>query len=335
MTTTTIQPPSGKIGTNSAINVTDVSKSFGSVHAVKNVGLEVPLGQILALLGVNGAGKTTLIDMIIGFQPPTEGSVSLFGMTPREAIRRGLVGVVHQTGALLPEYTVAQTLTLFAATHDHPLDLPELLARTDLTRLANRRVGKLSGGEQQRLRLALALLPDPQLLILDEPTAGMDAVARRRFWQLMRHQADAGRTILFATHYLAEAQDFAERTLIMTGGRIIRDGATEDIRRQATTSNLRIVIPAPLTHEAEAAIRALPDSAEWAVSWDADEAGAPSSSIDSASAAAGSAERTLTIRGRDLDGAARAVLGIPGAHGLELNAATLEDAFAVLGDPQE
>ncbi|WP_022869046.1 ABC transporter ATP-binding protein [Schaalia vaccimaxillae] len=325
-----------------AISVAEVSKNFSSFTAVRDVNLDVPSGQIMALLGMNGAGKTTLIDMIIGFQKPTTGSTQIFGMAPRDAIRRGLVGVVHQTGALLPEYTVTQTLKLFAATHDQPLPLDDILERTDLTALAKRRVGKLSGGEQQRVRLALALLPDPQLLILDEPTAGMDAVARRRFWELMRHQADAGCTIVFATHYLAEAQDFAERTIIMRGGRIIRDGATEDIRRDATQSQLTISVPVSSVNEAEAALANLPQSDRWQVSW-ADEVGA-ASSADTASADSPAAkrnrapaptERTLTVSGHDLDDAARALLNIAGTHSLELTSATLEDAFASLVDSDD
>ncbi|MDC4232421.1 ABC transporter ATP-binding protein [Actinomyces sp. B33] len=305
------------------IDVRGAHKSFGTVTAVAGVDLTIPRGQVAALLGVNGAGKTTLIDLALGLQHPTHGSARLFGLAPRDAIRRGLVGVVHQSGALLPDYTVDRTLRLFAATHTRSLDLDALLDLTALTGLARRRVGRLSGGERQRLRLALALLPDPDLLILDEPTAGMDAVARRAFWALMRDQADEGRTIVFATHYLAEAQDFAERTIIMSDGRVLRDGPTDEIRAETRTRRLSIHLPRTSRPDAEAALTRLADSPSWRVRWDDEET--PGSSPDA----------LVSVEGRDLDDAARALLAIPGAHDLHLTTATLEDAFAALVQTQE
>lgn len=293
----------------SAIDVQDVHKAFGTTHAVDGISLSIHPGEVVALLGRNGAGKTTLIDLVLGLQEPDSGSTSLFDMSPRAAIRRSLVGVVHQSGALLPEYTVAQILRVFAGTHAHPLPLDQVLAETDLTHLAKRRVGKLSGGEQQRVRLALALLPDPMLLILDEPTAGMDALARREFWQLMRTQAAAGRTLVFATHYLAEAQDFAERTVIVKDGRILMDAPTEEVRHLDSSRSLSIRLDEGDHSTLEARLRALPGARDWLIEW-------PQGSV--------------TIQGSDLDDAARLLLGEPGAHDIEVVASSLEDVFTSL-----
>lgn len=298
-------------GMTNALSLHGVTKRFKALTAVDAVSLTIPRGQIVALLGANGAGKTTLLDIALGLQVADEGSAALFDMEPREAIRRSLVGVVHQTGALLEDYTVKQMLTLFAATHPQALPVAQILEETHLTSHAHQPIVKLSGGERQRVRLALALLPDPQLLILDEPTSGMDAMARRAFWDLMRAQSLAGRTIIFATHYLAEAQDFAERTIIMDGGRVVADAATADIQRLAAYSTLSIAfdLPSLPVDEVEAALHALPGSAEWQVDW--------------------GAER-LIIQGADLDDAARYLLSVPGAHGLEIVPSSLEDAYAAI-----
>ncbi|MDO5093918.1 MAG: ABC transporter ATP-binding protein [Propionibacteriaceae bacterium] len=300
-----------------AIRATGIRKSFGTTKAVDGVDLTVTTGSIAALLGKNGAGKTTLIDIILGLQRPTEGTARLFGMAPRDAIRRSLVGVVHQTGALLTDYTVRQVLTVFAATHTRTVPLAEVLAETHLTGLAGRRVGKLSGGEQQRVRLALALLPDPELLILDEPTAGMDATARRDFWALMRAQAERGRTIIFATHYLAEAEEFAQRTIIMKAGRLVADAPTEVLRRAGALRTLRILIPSVHREEARARLAAL-----------ATPGSVPAIRVEAVPSQEGLDE--FSVQSEDTDEAARQLLAVDGAHGLEIVASSLEDTFAQL-----
>ncbi|MGO3796579.1 MAG: ABC transporter ATP-binding protein [Pauljensenia sp.] len=292
-----------------ALEVHDVHKSFGTTHAVDGITLSIRPGEVVALLGRNGAGKTTLIDMVLDLQEPDSGTTTLFGMSPRAAIRRSLVGVVHQTGALLPNFTVEQTLRVFAGTHSHPLPVDQVLEETDLVSLARRPVVKLSGGEQQRVRLALALLPDPLLLILDEPTAGMDALARRDFWRLMAAQAEAGRTIVFATHYLTEAQDFAHRTVIVKDGRVITDAPTEEVRHLDSSRSLRIRIDEGDRASLEPRLRALPGADEWLIEWPQGE---------------------VTIHGSGLDDAARLLLDQPGAHDLEIVASSLEDVFTAL-----
>ncbi len=218
-----------------AIHATGLRKSFRGtdgtrVVAVDDVDLTIQPGEIVAFLGPNGAGKTTTVDMLLGLTDPDAGTVEVYGMAPGEAVRAGRVSAVMQTGGLLNDFTVAETVRAIAALHGRPDRVEVVLERTRLTGLAGRRVEACSGGEQQRLKFALALLPDPDLVILDEPTTGMDVGARQDFWQTMRADAALGRTIVFATHYLAEADEFAERTVLMNRGRIVHDAATTDVR---------------------------------------------------------------------------------------------------------
>ena len=191
------------------------TRAAGTVVAVDSIDLTVKRGEIIALLGPNGAGKTTLIDMILGLTQPSGGELSVFGRNASEAARAGLLGAVQQTGGLLKDLTIRATVEMIAALYPKPIDVDEVLAGADLTEIAKRKVGKCSGGQQQRLRYALATMHSPELLILDEPTAGMDVNARRTFWERMEAIAERGTTILFATHYLEEAQNFAQRIVLM------------------------------------------------------------------------------------------------------------------------
>lgn len=218
-----------------AIRATTLRKTFratdgSSIVAVDGVDLTVQPGEIVAFLGPNGAGKTTTVDMLLGLVEPDEGAVEILGRSPRDAVVAGRVSAVMQTGGLLPDFTVLETVRLFADLHGRGERADSVMERAGLTGLAHRRVQACSGGEQQRLKFALALLPDPDLILLDEPTTGMDVEARRAFWDTMRADAAAGRSIVFATHYLAEADAFAERTVLMAHGRIVEDGPTEDVR---------------------------------------------------------------------------------------------------------
>ncbi|MFT3943984.1 MAG: ABC transporter ATP-binding protein [Ancrocorticia sp.] len=212
-----------------ALVVTGVTKRFGTLTAVDNVSLTVPVGQIVALLGPNGAGKTTLLDMVLGFTEPASGSISVMGQMPREAATSGDVGAVLQTRGLLDDLTASETLRMVASCHRHHLPIADVMERAGVTEFAKTKVGKCSGGQVQRLRFALALLTDPQLLILDEPTAGMDASARRDFWHTMHAEAERGRTVVFATHYLQEADDYADRVILMRQGHIVADGTVAEM----------------------------------------------------------------------------------------------------------
>lgn len=224
-------------------NLSKVFRSFRTqkateVVAVNNISLRIEPGEIVGLLGPNGAGKSTLADMILGLISPTSGTVEVFGQSPKDMIRQSRLGAVMQTGGLLPELTVEETIAMIATTHETNISVSQALEQANLLRIRKRRISQCSGGEQQRVRFAIALLGDPDLLLLDEPTTGMDTVARRHFWDAMRAQAKLGKTIIFATHYLEEAQNFASRIVMVNEGRIIADGTTHDI--QALT-NFRMI----------------------------------------------------------------------------------------------
>ena len=180
-----------------AVDVSGVHKGFGRgeqrVRAVDGVSVRIERCEVVALLGPNGAGKTTLLDMVLGFTDPDDGTVRTLGATPRESVRAGRIGAVLQTGGLLDDLSVRETVAMVATLHRDPLPVDEALGRAGAAGFARRKVSKCSGGEQQRLRFALALLPEPDLLVLDEPTAGMDVGARREFWAAMHAEAELGR----------------------------------------------------------------------------------------------------------------------------------------------
>ena len=201
-----------------------------TVTAVDGIDLTIGSGEIVAFLGPNGAGKTTSVDMFLGLTSPTSGTIEVYGATPRRAVADGRVSAVMQTGGLLPDFTVRETIRAIAALHGRPERVDVVVERAGLGPLVNRLVEACSGGEQQRLKFALALVPDPELVILDEPTTGMDVSTRQDFWDTMRADAEDGRTIVFATHYLAEADAFADRTVLMARGRIMADGPTAEVR---------------------------------------------------------------------------------------------------------
>ncbi|KTR96647.1 multidrug ABC transporter ATPase [Microbacterium testaceum] len=289
--------------TPAAIDARGVVKSFGSVHAVRGIDLSIKPGEIVAFLGPNGAGKTTTIDMILGLSTPDAGSISVFGHSPRGAIARGLVSAVLQTGGLLKDLTVRETVELTASLFAEKRPVDEALERAGIRNLANRRVGLCSGGEQQRLRFAMALVSDPALLILDEPTTGMDVEARRSFWNAIRADAARGRTVMFATHYLDEADEYADRIVLMRGGEIVADGPTSEIKNLVSGRMVHATLPdADLT-----ALAALPG-------------------VDSVEAAG---ER-VAIRTSDSDALARHLLTTTDARDIEITAQNLESVFLTL-----
>lgn len=181
--------------------------------------------------------------MLLGLAVPTSGSVSLMGGAPRQAIERRQVGAMMQTGGLLRDTTVREIITMIAALQDRRDRIDEVLELAQLTKLAGRRVARCSGGEQQRIKFALALISAPDLLLLDEPTAGMDVGARRDFWSWMRTEASGGRTIVFATHYLEEAEDFSQRIVMMGHGQLVADGTTAEVRASALGRRVSATLP--------------------------------------------------------------------------------------------
>ncbi len=230
-----------------AVELDGLAKSFrgphGPVHAVRGIDVLVRRGETVALLGPNGAGKSTTLDMLLGLTPPDDGSVEVFGRAPRDAIDAGLIAAMLQTGELIQYVTVRELVAMMASLYEAPLPVEEVLARTGLERLADRRSQKLSGGESQRVRFALALVSDPDLLVLDEPTVSMDVEGRHDFWMAMRSFAAGGKTVIFATHYLEEADAYADRAVLMAQGRIVADGPTTEIKARVGRRTIRATLP--------------------------------------------------------------------------------------------
>lgn len=290
-----------------AIDARDVTRSFGTVRAVEGVSLQVEPGEVVAFLGPNGAGKTTTIDMVLGLGAPDSGQVSVFGDTPRGAIAHGLVSAVLQTGGLLKDLTVRETLRLTASVFADARPVAEVLERAGITEIAERRVGLCSGGQQQRLRFAMALLSDPGLLILDEPTTGMDVEGRRAFWSAIRADADRGRTVLFATHYLEEADEYADRIVLMTRGRIVADGTASEIKNLASGR----VVHATLPGADPVALAALPGVEDVELGGD-----------------------RIALRTKNSDAVALHLLTTTAARDLEITAQNLESVFLTLTTDQ-
>jgi len=303
MTATSRERQSDAVTGPPAIDLRGVHKYFGRVRAVRGIDLAIDSGEIVALLGPNGAGKTTTIDMILGLSQPTDGQVSVYGTHPRQAIERGMVSAVLQVGGLLKDLTVAETAKYTASLFPGSRPVDEVLRRAGISDIADRRVGKCSGGEQQRLRFAMALLPNPELLILDEPTTGMDVEGRREFWAAIRQDAELGRTVLFATHYLEEADAYADRIVLLRQGQIVADGTGAEVKALASGRTVRATLPDPN----EAALRAIP--------------GADGVEVRG---------ETVLIHSKDSDAVARFLLTKTAARDLEINTRGLEDAFIAL-----
>ena len=212
-----------------ALELRGLTRSYGQVRALDGLDLEIRTGEIVALLGPNGAGKTTAMEMMVGLATPDAGTVRVLGADPVTATRTGLIGTMLQAGALLPDQRVRTMLRLLHSLQAHPMPMADVVAQADIADLMARKIGALSGGQAQRVRFAIALLGDPQVLLLDEPTVGMDIGARRAFWHRMREVAASGRTIVFATHHLEEAEREAGRVIVMDRGRIVADGTGPEI----------------------------------------------------------------------------------------------------------
>ena len=298
------RPRSGGDATAGAIAVRGVRKHYGEVRAVDGVDLTLAEGEVVALLGPNGAGKSTLVDMILGLTTPQEGTVEIFGRAPAEAVRAGDVGAMLQTGALLDDATVRETVAMIASLHRSPMTVDDALRRAGVADLAGRRSTRLSGGQRQRVRFAVAIVSDPRLLILDEPTAAMDVVTRRQFWESMREFTSSGRTVVFATHYLEEAEDFADRVVFMKAGRIVADGSVREVEALAAGRTIHATLPGADERE----LAGLPGAASAQVRRD----------------------QIVIVSSRSDETLRALVGGYPAARDIEVVGVSLDDAFLAL-----
>ena len=225
------------------IQLTNLTKSYGEVRAVRGINLTIHRGETLALLGPNGAGKTTTIDMMLGLIRPDAGTVSLFGASPRAAVEAGTVSGMLQTGSP-PEYlSVRELVTMVASLYPNPLAVNDVLSHVGIAEIADRPTNKLSGGQTQRVRMAIALVANSEMLVLDEPTAALDVEGRRDFWESIRDVAAQGKTIIFATHYLEEADAYADRIVLMARGQIVADGPPTEIKARVGGRTIRATLP--------------------------------------------------------------------------------------------
>ncbi|MFE0171460.1 ABC transporter ATP-binding protein [Streptomyces sp. NPDC059002] len=250
--TTRTAPPAAD-----AVNFARVTKSYGDVRAVDGLTLDLRPGETVALLGPNGAGKSSTLDLLLGLRQPDSGTVRVFGTSPREAITAGRVGAMLQSGGLMDEVTVRELVRLACELHPRPHRVNDVLAHAGISQLADRKVNKLSGGQEQRVRFALATAGENDLIVLDEPTTGMDVTARQAFWATMREQAGQGRAVLFATHYLEEADAIADRVLVLHRGRLLADGTAAEIKAKAGARKVSFDL-ADIDEELAGRLRALP-----------------------------------------------------------------------------
>jgi ABC-2 type transport system ATP-binding protein len=305
--------------TTDPVRLTGLTKRYGEVTAVDGLDLTIRRGEVVALLGPNGAGKSTTIDILLGLVRPDTGTALLYGQPPARAVAEGRVGALLQSGGLLPDLTAGETVRLAAALAKRPrpaacagrraklrgpgLPEAEVLDRAGVAEFARRRVADLSGGQQQRVRFAVALVADPDLLVLDEPTTGLDVESRRAFWTAMRAETAQGRTVLFATHYLDEADAYADRIVLMRAGQVVADGTAGQIKAVASGRVIRATLPgADLV-----GLAALPG-------------------VDRVE----NRGDTVLLYASDSDAALRALLAGTPAHDVEVAARGLEDAFIAL-----
>jgi ABC-2 type transport system ATP-binding protein len=293
-----------------------IRKQYGPVEAVAGIDLTVTAGEIVAVLGPNGAGKTTTIEILLGLRRPSAGQVRVFGQRPDAPQVRARVGAMLQDADAPESLTVAELVGLVGRYYPYALPVRAVLTRAGLHSRGGARVGELSGGQRQRLSFALAIIGDPDLLFLDEPTVALDVEARRAFWQQVRGFAALGKTILFSTHYLAEADSFADRVVVIHQGRVLTDGPPAAIKALVAAKTVRLATDLPL-----AEVRGI-DGVEHA-QVDPDAAGPTPSGLERLVVRSSAPERLLSellSRGRAL-------------HDLAVTDTDLEAAFIRLTQP--
>jgi len=225
-------------GSAPVVSFENVSKHYGSLRAVDGLSVGLRPGETVALLGPNGAGKSTSLDMLLALRKPTSGRIRMFGSDPYHAVKSGRVGAMLQSGGLMPEVTVRELVTLVTSFHPRPEPVDITLKRAGIDSFADQRVDRLSGGQTQRVRFALAIVGQVELIVLDEPTTAMDVETRQLFWASMKAEVAEGRTLLFATHYLEEADQAADRILVINRGRLLADGTPSQIKERAGARRL-------------------------------------------------------------------------------------------------
>jgi ABC-2 type transport system ATP-binding protein len=288
------------------VELVGVAKAFGPIRAVDGVDLAVGSGEIVALLGPNGAGKSTTLDLVLGLTSPDRGEVRLDGRSPTEAIAAGAVGAMLQSGGLIRDVSVRELLAMVGSLYPRPMPLDEVLSLTGVDAFAGQRTQKLSGGQAQRVRFAMALVSDPDLLVLDEPTVAMDVKARQAFWQSMRAVGERAKTVVFATHHLEEADLYADRIVLMAGGRVVADGPTTEIKAMVGGRTIEATLPGAVL---------------------ADLLGLPGVSAGEVRG------EVVTLSCSSSDDALRALLSrYPDARDIEVHGAGLEEAFLRLTD---
>jgi ABC-2 type transport system ATP-binding protein len=297
------------LATAAGIRLAGLTKSFGSVRAVDGIDLVVAPGETVALLGPNGAGKSTTIDMMLGLNPPDSGDVRVFGMAPSDAVKIGAIGAMLQTGQLIRDLKVRELLAMMASLYPKPASIDDVVETTGIGEIADRMTNKLSGGQTQRVRAAIALISDPDLLVLDEPTVAMDVEGRHVFWNSIRQIAASGRTVVFATHYLEEADTYADRIVLMARGRIVADGPATEIKATVGLRTIRATLP-----------------------------GVNASLLDALDGVKSSERRgeAIVLHCLDSDRAIRALLqAYPAVSDIEISGAGLEQAFLLLTGDQK
>jgi len=231
-----------------ALSFQDVTHRYGARIALDRLNLEVAQGEVLALLGPNGAGKSTTISALLGLVRPQEGRIEVLGSDPRQSVADGRVGAMLQSGSgigLPPGVRVDEALGLVRRLYGRPAPYDQIVERSDIGALLRRRTDRLSGGQAQRVRFAIAIAGDPEVVFLDEPTSAMDVESRRGFWRMMRDFGDEGRTVLFATHHLTEADEIADRVVVLNHGKVVADGPAATLKAAVATRRLRFVTDGP------------------------------------------------------------------------------------------
>lgn len=224
---------------DSVIEMNGVSKLYKDKKAVNNISFNIAKGSITAILGPNGAGKTTALGMLLGLLEPTEGTVKIFGQHPKDKAVREKTGAMLQEVSVMDRLKVREIIALIRSYYPQPMDMEFLIKATGLEPAdLNRYAEKLSGGQKRSLGFALALAGDPELIFFDEPTVGLDITSRRRFWDTVRGLAEQGKTIVFTTHYLQEAEDIADRILLFSKGHLVADGSPDEIKSRIVKRSL-------------------------------------------------------------------------------------------------